>query len=255
MAKKRLLFMHIAKTAGSTVNAYFRQVLGNDRVVDHAEIHGPNMQAFVDSETFARARLISGHITGPELLTLMEQAGQRRRDFVFFTVVREPTDHLISHLRWVRGSLDRNEPNLPEAIARLAEDLSAIDLAEVDEVEAVLERHRPVSLTLFDNCQTRYFGQLQNFEVQTTDVWRSLIFAHDQFDYVINQQALERSLPRMCIENDIPHRMIPVPQENKQPFTSTDPLRSQEVKLRYARLVQKDLLLLNGLRQLRQYYA
>jgi hypothetical protein len=253
--RKRILFMHIAKTAGSAVNAYLRKVLGPEKVLDHVETYQDRFDTFVETDRFREAQVVSGHVTAPALLDLLKVAKTNRAEWTVITVVREPTDHLISHLRWVQNTLRRGDRGLPDSIYRLATDLEATALSDTDQVRHVLEKNRPVSLTLFDNCQTRYFGQVRNYEVRATDVWKSLLLIAENFDHVVNQQALSRMLPRICNECGIPHRNIKVPNENVQPLSGDDRLRSAEVRAAYSDLVRGDRLLLNGLRELPVYSA
>ena len=52
-----IVFMHIAKTAGSKVNSTFKAVIDGDRYLEHAEFNMPNIRQYISNNIY-----VSGHI-------------------------------------------------------------------------------------------------------------------------------------------------------------------------------------------------
>ena len=85
--KKQIYFMHVPKVAGTSVNSVFSNYFGEDEVVLHCE----NKKCDLQSYSF-----VSGHVAWPTFRAIIDGA-----DAYKFTIMRDPIDHLLSHLRWV----------------------------------------------------------------------------------------------------------------------------------------------------------
>jgi len=94
-APARIVFLHIPKTAGSSVNAHFKHHLGSawsGRAV------GLNAAAGIDERRLARARraaFVFGHFGWRTLEAV-------RGDAFAFTVLREPAERILSLYRFAR---------------------------------------------------------------------------------------------------------------------------------------------------------
>jgi hypothetical protein len=95
---------------------------------------------------------LSGHVTFEASYDII------RRDDVFaFTVVREPTTQLLSHLNWVKyvGSPSFPDPGaIPEPIMDFARLLYETPLGDIDKMAEIVDTQ--MGRNLFDNIQTRY---------------------------------------------------------------------------------------------------
>lgn len=147
---RRLFFMHIAKTAGSSVNALARRYFSPELCVTHVESYhlrpGMNVRDLQDK------LFVSGHVT-------VQVALSRRyigNDFSTFTLLREPLGHLRSHIAWVkRLGLPEHAQECglhPVYIQDMARRLNAMSLEEFIASMGELEHN------LFDNAQTRYLA-------------------------------------------------------------------------------------------------
>ena len=92
-----VFFMHIAKTAGSYLNAVLTDALGETQVATHVE-HRLGGAADLAEMLANGRRVISGHVMN----CLWEQitAGSPQT-FRKVSIVREPIAHLASHLLWL----------------------------------------------------------------------------------------------------------------------------------------------------------
>ncbi|MCA9018752.1 MAG: sulfotransferase family 2 domain-containing protein, partial [Planctomycetaceae bacterium] len=103
--KNSVFFLHIPKTAGTTINKVFRPLFKESRFFDHCESRNPELiqELKVAKEPFfasghLRFAKCAGIIADPEIFSL--------------TVLRDPDQHIQSHLNWVRAY------GAPEAAAR-----------------------------------------------------------------------------------------------------------------------------------------
>ena len=150
---QRLFFVHIPKTAGTTVNAIAHKLF--QRVQEHLE----NFD-WQDTAAFADFNFLSGHLSsrGP-----IER--YRPKGFRFFTMFREPAEQFVSHLRWLRHYAKYP----PEEARRLIDPTNleiaqALDAAPTDLRSQVLCLRALLAVPrlalnvrpLFDNSLTRY---------------------------------------------------------------------------------------------------
>lgn len=94
-----LVFIHIPKTAGTTVRAFLREALGRDRVF----WHGPNEDGFLQDvvrerglDYFRRFAAIGGHF-GFSHSDLHRLPGRK----IFAAIIRCPVQRTVSHFEFV----------------------------------------------------------------------------------------------------------------------------------------------------------
>ncbi|MGI9394524.1 MAG: hypothetical protein ACR2OY_07750 [Boseongicola sp.] len=203
-----IFFMHIAKTAGSYVNERFVDALGEDAVATHIEQSIGNT---LDLKAALRdgQRFFSGHV----MLGLWDDiAGSLSRKFSMITVLRDPIDHLASHIQW----LDQyNNPGrrhcyaaLDESHRRIVDRIGAIDLSDIGQLDDYLTGLSGIEVRLFDNCQSRYFIMSGRRDI---DCIRPLSLAdrsrialsYSRFDAVACQDQFEMDLSKLGIATGV----------------------------------------------------
>lgn len=147
---RRIFFMHIAKTAGSSVNALALRHFPPERCVTHVESY--HLRPDMDVLELQDKLFVSGHVTVPVALS-------RRyinEHFSTFTLLREPLAHLRSHIAWVKRlglpEHARECARHPVYIQGMASRLNKMSLEEFIADMGELENN------LFDNAQTRYLA-------------------------------------------------------------------------------------------------
>lgn len=146
-----LLYVHIAKTAGSTVNKVLTELFTDQRSIVHAESRN-DWKELVES---GEVDFLSGHIVYENFNQVSSL--QRFKKAITF---REPYAHVVSHLCWIRalslaekkGSYDAH----PEYIQRLSDTLAACDFSCPDQLSEVIANFKDIEFRLLDNTQTRY---------------------------------------------------------------------------------------------------
>lgn len=176
-----LVFMHIAKTAGTYVNEVFLRHFGADAVRIHVESNLAEVASELIADGDGRIRFVSGHVPYPELkrkLTPIEAA--------YATCLREPIAQLISHMQWIKfigqpGNEDFRDLHRT-GLADLATRLFPIDFDDVTALEDLMAD--PEARFFFDNCQTRYLveGPPDRY-MDASDLWRADA-ALAEFDFV-----------------------------------------------------------------------
>lgn len=154
---KRLFFMHIAKTAGSSVNALAQRHYPPNRCVTHVESY--HLRPDMDVLNLQDKLYVSGHVT-------LEVARRRRYiadGFKTFTLLRRPASHLLSHIAWVKRlglpAYAKEYADHPVHIQELARMLNAMSLEEF------IGRMGEIGHNLFDNAQTRYLANAFSCEL------------------------------------------------------------------------------------------
>jgi hypothetical protein len=149
--KEPLLYVHIAKTAGSTVNKVLTEYFGKQKSLLHAE----SIKNWTELVKQQKVNFLSGHI--PYKLFIKVSELQCYKKAITF---REPFSHVVSHLSWIRAlalteNINRYNEH-PEYIQKLCDKLESYDLACPEEITDVINSFDHLEHRLLDNTQTRY---------------------------------------------------------------------------------------------------
>lgn len=153
LAHRKILFMHIAKAAGSTVNAFFTNHFSETQYAIHLE---SNEKWQTNPGELKSLSFLSGHISLPVL-------GKKLNldDYYKVTVIREPYAQLCSHLAWIKrlampGEEKRFKQH-PGYIQLLARKLAETEFTEPEKLKPLFCSLDEREVKLIENCQTRYF--------------------------------------------------------------------------------------------------
>lgn len=91
MTARRIVHIHIPKTAGTSVTKYLRKVFGDDQVAHFGRRDKTRIFRNMSREELTRFRCVGGHLTFESLL---EKVGS---DALYFTVLRDPFDLFVSY--------------------------------------------------------------------------------------------------------------------------------------------------------------
>lgn len=187
-----IFFMHIPKTAGSSVNRLFTESLGPEAVRTHIE------SAQRSPDLFAKRRFVSGHFRYTEFRRYCDSG-----DFFVMTLLRDPVDHLRSHLNWVRiltiEERFRTFIETRDALRLVSEKLRDVDVNDADAVRGFLDENadlRPVR-ALFENCQVRYLLEAPKHDAVTQDDLQLARARLETFDFVGINELFEETIRRL----------------------------------------------------------
>ena len=145
-----IFFVHVAKTAGSTMNRYLAE--NYPRGVDHCERYLGDRAALAD--IVRKADWMSGHVTLP---AAMDAFAPLRSDIRYFTCIRKPVSQVRSHYNWL-VEIYHKGAQFYEAHPRIIKDIS-------EQVRRTVASPSPAGIArdlrefagLFLNSQSRYF--------------------------------------------------------------------------------------------------
>jgi hypothetical protein len=241
-------FMHVAKTAGTSFNAAMLGAFGEDACVIHAEAHWPQLKEG-DRTPLEGKSYVAGHLFLPWLTQVAEEEEKPRYRQMIVALVRSPEQQLRSHLRMLAriGSMPREKRNdWPEFIHRISERLHRSELKDADEILAAIRENEPQSLTLFDNCQTRYFSPPEDYRVQPRDVERAISAAEKHLDLITDEQGVQAMVSEICAR--VGMHPVGVETLNAQPVEQRDALDDPDVMARLSPLIEHDRRLVEALK-------
>ncbi|MBT8415158.1 MAG: hypothetical protein KJO30_12595 [Boseongicola sp.] len=198
-----VFFMHIAKTAGSYVNVLLQNALGAPHVATHIESRIGSSADLM--RAYSRGvQVFSGHVMHG---LWHDIAAPTELCFKTFTLLRDPIEHLASHLLWLdhynRPEKRKEYLQLDEAHRRISDRIAAIDLTDVGQLDAYLTSLSGHEVRLFDNCQARYFlmsGRRDMEAIRPLSLAdaKALRQAAAKFDAIGFQDRLEEDVPRLA---------------------------------------------------------
>lgn len=160
-AFRRMFLVHIPKTAGSSVNAFMEDCLGEDACVSHIEAHPKWEFGAGPDPRFEDKVFLSGHVSLYALRRILDL-----QNTLVATVLRDPIDQIISHIAWARRLADPDEDALfyqhDAEIQHIATRLAGLDLGSPAHLKKWASDLSQTGQSLFDNCQVRYLTDRQS---------------------------------------------------------------------------------------------
>lgn len=232
--------MHIAKTAGTSVNEYFADMFGTENVLVHAE-GKRNIFNIIGSGDHKHLVFVSGHLRLPNFLRLIDL-----REWFLFTCVRNPIDHVVSHLQWVKAighpENARFRDTHHEDIKRLATDLYKTPLDDVATLNEIIYKKHPIALQLFNNCQTRYFIPEVKRPLNLSDL-RYAMNSAICFDFVARSESVEADIKTIASRLNLQSSRGNLNHSNRRKIVERPNFNNLDILAFYRRLVSIDQLL------------
>lgn len=182
----KILFLHIPKTAGSSFNAIFKTAVPEGRHFEHLEGRRERLERISED---GLPYFVSGHLTFDSIRSYIE-----REDVYSITILRDPVDQLLSHLKWVKyvGSPQYPAPeNVAAPILELARQLFRTPLHDIVTIERLIDL--PIGRQLFDNLHVRYMTNAQMDRVDEPHLRRAFENV-GKLSFVFVLEDMERAL-------------------------------------------------------------
>ncbi len=155
---RRILYVHVAKTGGSTLNDFVVQNMPGAATRLHVE-SDPAWEAHSRWPELGKYAFVSGHVSLPAYAARLAL-----RDYVRIATFREPARHLVSHIAWVRHLSEPGNERFfaghPSEVQEMSRRLAALDLADPNQVAEFVQSLDGYAVGLFDNAQCRYLLQI-----------------------------------------------------------------------------------------------
>jgi len=246
VSARKLFMVHIPKTAGTTINHLITVMLGPKRV----RIHIEGIPGFLkDIESLPpEVKYVSGHHRLPVVL-----AHLARPNWFVFATLRNPVEHLVSHLKHVKAlAAPGSELRLNESsssIREIALRLWEISLNDVEALRKVIYEGSGAALQLFDNCEVRYMIESRDRPIVCEDAQEALRALGD-LDFVGFQDDISTTytaLSDVLGKNTI---FRAVPRTNKSLLDETVDINDPKVRDFYQEAVQWDTALYDRAKEL-----
>jgi len=167
LTEELIFFVHIPKTAGSSINHYLKKNLGKGYV--HCE------HFFLDEKklrkNIQKSNWMSGHVTYNSARIKLEKMGVEKPRF--FSCVRKPDAQVMSHLNWLLAIRHKSLiffKRHPKLVQDISNDIYLCGLDSKQQVLQVLQKYQ----WLFLNTQ-----------------WNTILAPETEIDKVLVEQRLD----------------------------------------------------------------
>lgn len=236
--QRKLLFMHIPKAAGSSVNTFFSSHYPESQYAVHIE---SNAKWQSSPGELIKLNFLSGHVS---LYTLGKKLNLE--DYYKVTVLREPYSQLCSHLAWIkRLSMPGEEKRLqkhPAPIQRFAEKLSITDFSDPEQLSTLVNTLTEFEIRLIDNCQVRYFTWLAPSQTVGEAEAKKAIEASSAFDRIGLTESIGNFMRDVARDMSWPMPAELTRENITQDFYGLD-LSNSETRTTIWPLIQHDMAL------------
>lgn len=236
----KLLYFHVPKTAGSSINNFFSKNIQNY----HFHIESVKN---LNHDFCQRFQFLSGHVTYNRMSKMLNL-----NEWITFATFREPLSYTLSHLKWVRKLADAGEEKRfnehPEIFQKIALKMTEFDFSKAQEILTFIKWLESINFYYFHNTQTLYMNNNRNLNIITEQQMADAIENLQKINFVGIQENLDEFMEMISYEfgwsiDANPHENI---NENNYGFNINDK-DTQEVLLP---LYEKDLLLYNEAKKL-----
>jgi len=146
MPRERILFLHIPKTAGTSLNAYLRSQYPPSAIAMHVE--SPALGRPWQPDDFADKKLVAGHLNYDTFSRLLDVDRYFR-----ITVLREPRRQVLSQLAWLKRLSAPESESVRNGLGPVFQGMIN-RMAEVGPVR-FLETLSGLEIEVFYNAQSR----------------------------------------------------------------------------------------------------
>jgi len=238
--KKKLFFMHIAKSAGTSLNKYIESHYSSKKVFTHLESN----KDWKSKEITKDYDFLSGHLRIHVISRFLDLS-----DYSIITLLRDPLEHVISHISWVRyiGEDEKSRFFLshPQAIRDLSLKLKSMDFSDYDQLKYFIDNIDDPARHLFDNCQTRYFLHDQTNCHITEELAYMALKAFSFFDIIGVTEKYDQFIKLLNLKMNWKHSRKPNPHLNVQKKTYGLDFNDPKLREILSRLIFADQIVYN----------
>jgi hypothetical protein len=196
MNKQKIFYLHIPKTAGSSMNKFLTAQYKEDESLIHIE----SKVDFADKKAIDKIdnyKLLSGHIQLPQMQRKLKVLDSRTTIATF----RIPIEHVISHIAWVRKLGDKGEEGRLKqhnsTVQKIVKKLLTLDLSNASDISKLIKWLEDEKIYLFHDTQTRYLCGGPNSSLGAAQINQALIHMN-KLDFVGTTERLKEFQSMLC---------------------------------------------------------
>lgn len=195
--KNNIFYLHIPKTAGSSMNRFLASQFADTECLVHIEskIDFENKEDIKKIDAF---KLLSGHIALPKMQQKLKVLDSR----VTMATFRIPIEHVISHIAWVRKLGDKGEESRlhmhSKIVQKIVLKLLTVDLSNAKEITHFISWLTEEKIYLFHDTQIKYLNDV-NYLVNANNINIALQNL-DKLDFVGTTERLGEFQTMLCYE-------------------------------------------------------
>jgi len=163
----KLFYFHVPKTAGTSINEFLGDISHNFKI--HIESSRDLNSEFLSGLDFA-----SGHVRYPDIEKMIAL-----NKWTTIATFREPIDHVISHLKWIKKLGEPSEHKRllqhTKAIQKIVNEIMKYDLGNAQDISKFIQWLETNNIFYFHDTQTRYF----------CDAPHNVLIDEEQMEYAI----------------------------------------------------------------------
>ena len=200
MNKNKIFYLHIPKTAGSSMNKFLTSQFKEGQTLTHIEskIDFQNNDDVLKADNY---ELLSGHIQLPQAQHKLKVFETRQ----IITTFRIPFEHVVSHIAWVRKLGDNGEEKRLQqhnaTVQKIVAKLLQTDLSNAEDVLSFIDWLEMEKIYLFHDTQTRYLCGGPAKELLPQHI-NSAISNLQKIDFVGVTERLGEFMALLCFQND-----------------------------------------------------
>lgn len=202
---KKIFFIHVGKTAGSTFNNFLAQNFTGKTHCERYLIPGSDFK-LSEIDHLKNLDFVSGHLN----LSVFFNNNFAKENYFLLAFLREPISHLISHLNWLMFIKEKGGKFFdahPAHIKKISLELRESNLYDAD---TFIEKARKFS-ALLQNNQSKYFN-LQKNQLSSQSILENMML----LDMVGITEHYKESLEKFIILNNLEINPV-VETVNKNP--------------------------------------
>ena len=189
---KLVYFMHVAKAAGSSVNKMIASHYSPSEIITHFENFPLEKNNELQSKKF-----ISGH----PFFHIAKRRLPNINNYYKVSVFRNPIDHVISHIAWIRKLAEPENHLQFKAHAihfqKMSIRLKNMDLSSSSELVNFTQNLNKYERVTFDNFQTRYISNKLPENIIESD-YRDIRLILNEFDLIGTTEYLDVFFKKLC---------------------------------------------------------